>query len=75
MLSTTENSYDTSTTTTCKNNSGIRHTGVVFNDRKILQGFEIDIVVPHLGVAFEYNGDYWHSDAKLLTSYSVFRSQ
>lgn len=25
-------------------------------------GFEIDIVCPDQGVAFEYNGDYWHSE-------------
>lgn len=33
-----------------------------YSERKILEGKELDIVLPDLGVAFEFNGDYWHSD-------------
>lgn len=32
------------------------------NDRKILGGLELDIVVPKSKVAIEFNGLYWHSD-------------
>ncbi len=32
------------------------------SDRSILSGKELDIVLPDLGLAFEYNGIYWHSD-------------
>lgn len=32
------------------------------NDRTLLEGQELDIVLPDLGLAFEYNGEYWHSD-------------
>lgn len=34
---------------------------VIQNDRKTLEGFEIDILVPGLGIGIEYNGAYWHS--------------
>lgn len=36
---------------------------VIENDRTILQGSELDIVLPDIGLAIEFNGDYWHSDA------------
>ena len=29
---------------------------------KNLEGQELDIVLPDLGLAFEYNGVYWHSE-------------
>lgn len=34
---------------------------IITNDRKILDGKEIDILIPELNLGFEYNGDYWHS--------------
>lgn len=33
------------------------------NDRKILGGKELDIVLPDYHLAIEYNGLYWHSEA------------
>ena len=38
----------------------------VYNDRKTLDGKEIDILVPDLNLGIEYNGVYWHSE-KWLT--------
>jgi len=35
---------------------------ISFNDRTILTGNEIDIVVEDKNIAFEYNGLYWHSN-------------
>jgi len=35
---------------------------IIKNDRKILNGKELDIYLPDLNLAFEYNGDYWHSN-------------
>ena len=36
---------------------------VIFeNDRKILSGKELDILIPKLNLAFEFNGLYWHSN-------------
>lgn len=36
---------------------------VIHNDRKVLSGKELDIYIPSLGIAFEYNGLYYHSTA------------
>ena len=35
---------------------------VISNDRKILNGKEIDIYIPELKLGFEFNGLYWHSE-------------
>jgi hypothetical protein len=35
---------------------------IIKNDRKILSGKELDIYLPDLNLAFEYNGLYWHSN-------------
>jgi hypothetical protein len=34
---------------------------VVYNDRKTLDGLELDIYYPDLKIAVEYQGDYWHT--------------
>lgn len=35
---------------------------IIENDRNILNGQELDIYLPQLKIAFEFNGLYWHSD-------------
>jgi hypothetical protein len=35
---------------------------IIINDRKILTGKELDVLLPDLHIAFEYNGIYWHSE-------------
>lgn len=35
---------------------------VVLRDRKVLNGAEIDIYIPHLHFGIEYHGLYWHSE-------------
>lgn len=35
---------------------------IINNDRKILEGKEIDIYLPELNIAFEFEGIYWHSE-------------
>lgn len=35
------------------------------NDKKILEGKELDFLFPSKGVAIELNGNYWHSSAML----------
>lgn len=35
---------------------------VIRNDRKVLKGLELDIIVPEKNVAIEFNGLYWHSE-------------
>lgn len=44
---------------------------IEFNDRSILEGKELDIVLPDRGISFEYNGSYWHSEAKVSSSYHI----
>ena len=36
---------------------------VVENDRNVLDGKELDILVPDKNLAIEFNGSYWHSSA------------
>ena len=35
---------------------------IITNDRKILNGKEIDIYIPDLNLAFEYDGIFWHNN-------------
>lgn len=42
---------------------------IVYNDRTILDGKELDIVLPDKSLAFEFNGTYWHQDKKVPISY------
>lgn len=34
------------------------------NNRTILNGLELDIYLPKLNLAFEYDGTYWHMDSR-----------
>lgn len=38
---------------------------IELNDRSILEGKELDVVLPDLGLAFEFNGMYWHQEDKI----------
>jgi hypothetical protein len=42
-----------------KNNTDFE---LIKDDRKILNGKELDIYIPEIKIAFEFNGLYWHSD-------------
>lgn len=44
---------------------------VEVKDRSILNGKELDIVLPDLGIAIEYNGTYWHREDKVGTTYHM----
>lgn len=35
------------------------------NDRSLIFPLEVDLLIPGLKLAFEFNGNYWHSDAVL----------
>ncbi|MCK9416597.1 hypothetical protein M0Q97_08080 [Candidatus Dojkabacteria bacterium] len=43
----------------------------VFQDRKILNGQELDIFIPSKKVAIEFNGLYWHSELKKDKKYHL----
>ena len=44
------------------------------SDRTILNGKELDILIPSLGIAFEFNGIYWHSDHHKPISYHASKT-
>lgn len=35
---------------------------IIYNDRKLISPFEIDILIPEIKIAVEYCGLYWHSE-------------
>jgi hypothetical protein len=37
---------------------------ILTNNRKVIKGFEMDIYIPGKKIAIEYNGIYWHSEAR-----------
>lgn len=41
------------------------------NSRKIIPPKELDIYLPDLNIAIEFNGNYWHSDDVLLATYNM----
>lgn len=44
---------------------------IIKNDRTILNGKEIDILIKDLNIGFEFNGVYWHSDKFVNKSYHL----
>lgn len=44
---------------------------LVINDRKILNGLELDIYIPAKNLAIEYNGMYWHSNEFIENDYHL----
>ncbi len=47
------------------------HKDVLLSNRTIIKPLELDIVLPSLKVAIEYNGDYWHSTAHKDKNYHI----
>lgn len=48
---------------------------VIQNDRKILNGKEIDIYIPELKICFEYDGLYWHNNVNNSYKFEECRNQ
>lgn len=44
---------------------------IIYNDRALLEGKEIDILLPDLGLAIEFNGTYWHREEKVGQKYHL----
>lgn len=44
---------------------------VIHNDRQVLNGKELDIYIPDLCLAFEYDGRYWHADPELYKATDI----
>lgn len=49
-------------------------TTILRNDRQIISPYELDIFIPTLGLAFEFNGDYWHSNEMIRKRHPQFAS-
>jgi len=45
------------------------YNGETIENKKIISPYEIDIFLPELKIGFEFNGLYWHSDARKSDNY------
>lgn len=48
---------------------------IIFNSRKIIHPYELDICLPEMNLAFEYNGLYWHSELKKDKYYHMNKTE
>lgn len=46
-------------------------TEIISNDRTVLKPKELDIYIPNLNIAFEYNGLYWHTEEYIDKNYHL----
>jgi hypothetical protein len=47
---------------------------IIYNSRKII-GKELDIYIPKLKLAFEFNGLYWHNELKVNSNYHLYKTE
>jgi len=47
----------------------------IHKDRRLLKNKEIDILIPELKIAIEYNGLYWHSEEYLDIEYHLTKTE
>lgn len=53
----------------------LNYNGIIIqDDRDILNGKELDIYLPDIGIAFEYDGTYWHADDRFYNENDMIRS-
>lgn len=55
--------------------SSIYHGKISLNDRKILDGRELDIVIPDKKLAIEYDGFYWHNENVVSSKYHLEKTE
>jgi len=48
---------------------------ILLNSRNIIKPYELDIYIPELKLAFEYNGLYWHSDEHKDKNYHLNKTE
>jgi len=48
---------------------------IIISDRKILDGKELDIYLPELNLAFEFNGIYWHNELNKENKYHLNKTE
>jgi len=47
---------------------------IIVNTKRIIKPYELDIYLPKLKLAFEFNGLYWHSDFKKSNNYHKIKT-
>ena len=47
---------------------------ILVNDRTTISPYELDIVVPHLKTAIEFNGIYWHNERAVKRQYHQLKT-
>lgn len=47
---------------------------IIMNDRKRIKPYELDIYLPELKIAFEFNGFKWHSDKRVGVGYHKMKT-
>ena len=47
---------------------------IIINNRKIIKPYELDIYLPELNLAFEFNGLYWHNELNKPNNYHKIKS-
>lgn len=55
--------------------AGIFGGRMIFNDRKVIKPYEIDILIPSISLAIEYHGDYWHANPKWYDDNDLIRER
>lgn len=48
---------------------------VIENDKSVLSGKELDIYIPDMKVAIEFDGSYWHSDTYIDANYHLWKTE
>jgi Zn finger protein HypA/HybF involved in hydrogenase expression len=48
---------------------------ILSNDKKILDPLELDIYIPELKIAFEYNGIFWHNELNKDDNYHLNKTE
>ena len=48
---------------------------IITSDRKIIKPYELDIYLPDLGLAFEFNGLYWHNELNKSNNYHYTKTK
>lgn len=51
-----------------------QNTRTLRNDRQLIKPYELDILIPDLHLAFEFNGDYWHNDENIRKRHPQFNT-
>ena len=47
---------------------------ILRNNRQLIKPYELDILIPDINLAFEFNCDYWHNDENIHKRHTQFKS-